>query len=75
MNPIEPAFPRDWRHQGHNGLTTRAYMATEMMGAMMGAMMANGPYAADIRDMPEAARRAVLAADALIAALTEGEAQ
>lgn len=64
-NPNEPAFPRDWRHQGHNGLTTRAYMATEMMGAML----ANGPYAADVLDMPEMARRAVLAADALIAAL------
>ena len=30
-NPLQPAFPRDHRHDGHNGMTLRDYFAAKAM--------------------------------------------
>ena len=32
-NPLQPAFPRDHRHDGHNGMTLRDYFAAQAMQA------------------------------------------
>jgi alpha-mannosidase len=35
MNTNEPAFPRDHRHDGHNGMDLLDYMATKAMQGML----------------------------------------
>lgn len=74
ISPDEPAFPRDHRHEGHNGLTSRAYIATKVI-AGLGDWT---PYrddgsAPDWTSMAAIRQRraewAVAQADALIAAL------
>lgn len=59
----EPAFPVDFE-TSYRGLTVRAYFAVQAMRAMCG----GSPWP-DRQDGPEIARRAVLMADDLIAAL------
>ena len=63
-NPNEPAYPRDHRHDGHNGLTKRELFAIQLHAAIVSA--------GDYRWEPErAAVDALLHADALIAELTK----
>jgi len=33
-NPLQPAFPRDHRHDGHNGMTLRDYFAAKSIPIM-----------------------------------------
>ncbi|OZI26683.1 hypothetical protein CAL26_05010 [Bordetella genomosp. 9] len=41
--PLEPAFPRDHRYEGHNGLTMRDYFAAKALaGILANSEAANG---------------------------------
>lgn len=35
LNKDEPAFPRDWAHAGHNGMSLRDYFAAKAMAAII----------------------------------------
>jgi len=35
VDPTEPAFPRDHRFDGHNGMTLRDYVAIKIVAACM----------------------------------------
>ena len=35
INKLEPAFPRDHRHDGHNGMTIRDYFAAKALQGML----------------------------------------
>lgn len=57
-NPLQPAFPRDHRHDGHNGMTLRDYFAAKVIPEFLELC---GSYAT-------AAKEAYAVADAMLAA-------
>jgi predicted DNA-binding WGR domain protein len=59
-----PAFPRNYDHQGHNGLTKREYFAA---CAMQGILASWGQH--DVTAFEDIAADAVLAAEKLMEAL------
>ena len=65
MNTNEPAFPRDHRHDGHNGMDLRDYFAAK---AMQGLLAGVHPICKDDDPVTPVATAAYLMADAMLRA-------
>ena len=65
---LEPAFPRDHRYQGHNGMSLRDYFAGQ---ALTGMFRHIGWINTIDDDQVEVARRAYAISDAMLAARKE----
>ena len=75
MSTIEtggPAFPRDYAHDGHNGLSQRDYFAAKALQGLACSDTTLWPSGADEADDPPdalfMARTAYMIADAMLAA-------
>ena len=75
MKTIEtggPAFPRDYAHDGHNGMTLRDYFAAKAVQGLACSDTTLWPSGADEADDPQdalvMARTAYMIADAMLAA-------
>ena len=68
----EPAFPRNYAHDGHNGMTLRDYFAAKAVQGLACSDTTLWPSGADEADDPPdalfMARTAYLIADAMLAA-------
>lgn len=75
VNKLEPAFPRDHRYQGHNGMTLRDYAAIHAdfpWNAVMETLRLKGEPTPTIRRLAEYRAEVVyLQADAMLAARGE----
>lgn len=64
---LEPAFPRDHRHDGHNGMTLRDYFAGQaLVGILAGGFADTIPHD-DVDGGNQAAAFAYQYADAMLA--------
>ncbi|MNK80830.1 hypothetical protein D3C87_1005610 [compost metagenome] len=68
INDGGPAFPRDHRHLGHNGMTLRDYFAAKAMHGWLSSYGPGDKHPVAAGDADSVARRAYAMADAMLAA-------
>lgn len=65
INDGGPAFPRDERHLGHNGMTLRDYFAAKALAGIEASQGNSGNFVSTVEKVAE---RAYELADAMLAA-------
>jgi hypothetical protein len=71
IDPNEPAYPRTYSHDGHNGFTKREAIAVAAMQGMLAACDHHVRYGPQEDAMQKLANEAVRCADALLEALNQ----